>query len=191
MNDEQSRLQNSLERATARGDDMPADLDAESASLREGWLALGKLLSDAETVAGGPLEDWKLLPPPEPRRWRKIVAVALAASLLIAVGATIGLRILNLSGVKSVEEQQLAHGKAGSGAVKPDVSQPNTPAATNNQLATASDGLDWGDSLDEQLSSVAQAAVSVRYDADLNLHGLSALERGFDQLESEINSGKL
>ena len=48
------------------------------------------------------------------------------------------------------------------------------------------------DSLDEQLSSVAQAAVSVRYDADLNLHGLSAaVERGFDQLEAEINSGKL
>ena len=43
MNDEQGRLQESLERATAWGGDMPADLDAESAGLREGWLALGKL----------------------------------------------------------------------------------------------------------------------------------------------------
>jgi hypothetical protein len=35
-----------LERATAPGDDMPADLDPETASLREGWLALGELLED-------------------------------------------------------------------------------------------------------------------------------------------------
>ncbi len=191
MNDEQARFHKSLERATAQGDDLPADLDAESAGLREGWLALGKLLNDAEAAAGAPPEVWRISPPPEPRRWRIVAAVALAASLLIAVGATIGVRMLNLSGSKPADEQLLAHSKAGSDAVKPAVPQPNTPAAANNQIANASDALDWSDSLDEQLTSVAQAAASVRYDADLNLHGLSAVERGFDQLEAEINSGKL
>ncbi len=192
MNDEQGHLHKSLERATAPGNELPADLDAESAGLRECWLALGKLLGDAEAVAGGaPPEAWKLSPPPQPRRWRIIAAVALAASLLIAVGATIGVRIFSQPGGQPADEQHLAHGKAGNEGVKPTVPQPNKPAATGNQIATGSDALDWSDSLDEQLTSVAQAAVSVRYDADLNLHGLSAVERGFDQLERTINSGTL
>ena len=64
----------------------------------------------------------------------------LAASLLIAVGATIGWRMWSLSGSKPADEQQLAHGKTGNDGVKPTVPQPNSAAATNNQIATTSDG---------------------------------------------------
>ena len=196
MNDEQDRLHAMLNRATARGDDVPADLDPETAGLREGWLALGKLLNDAEAVIGALPEAWQISPPRAPRRWKAIIAVALAASLLIAVGATIGLRLLNSSGGQPAKEQQLAHDKAGTdgarpGVPQPAVPQPKSPALSGNQIAKAGDALDWSDSFDDELTSVAQAAVSVRYDSDLNLAGLSTVKRGFDQLESEINSGKL
>jgi hypothetical protein len=44
MNDETKKLRQIVERATAVGDRIPADLDAETASLRKTWLELGNLI---------------------------------------------------------------------------------------------------------------------------------------------------
>jgi len=188
MNDELNPLHDMLRRATAAGDDLPADLDAETAGLREGWLALGKLLDDAESAAGPAPESWKLSPPAAPRRWRVWVGVALAASLLIAVGATVASRMLNSANDRQVGPQSLAHENSANSSAKQPEAQPQSPAP---QVVANSDTLNWSDSLDDEISIVAQAAVTVRYDSDLNLHGLSAVERDMDQLETEMNSGKL
>ena len=84
----------SLEEATAAGD-RPADrLDAETASLREAWLAFGEMLEAAQPPR---LRYFSPLPLGEGpgvraalrvrrRRWRRLLAAGLlAASLLIAV----------------------------------------------------------------------------------------------------------
>jgi hypothetical protein len=188
MNDEQDILHDMLRRATAAGDDLPADLDAETAGLREGWLALGKLLDDAESAAGAPPESWKLLPRAAPRRWPVLIAAALAASLLIAVGATVASRLLNSANDRQAGPQSVAHENSANSSARQPEAQPQSPAP---QVAANSDTLNWSDSLDDEIATVAQAAVSARYDTDLNLRGLSAVERDMDQLETEMNSGKL
>jgi hypothetical protein len=84
-----------LERATAPGDDMPADLDAETSSLREGWLALGKLLEDAHSASEKPLDNWQVAPRRMERRWSLVPVIAVAAMLLIAVSLAIIYGLLN------------------------------------------------------------------------------------------------
>lgn len=86
MSDE-LRLQKMLEEATAPGSDFSADLDAETSSLREAWLALGRTLAAAEAAAGPPREFPQLVPAPTGRSWSKVALFALAASLLILASA--------------------------------------------------------------------------------------------------------
>ena len=88
MNDETRKLEEMLERATAPGDQMPGDLDAETSSLREGWLALSKLLEDAQVGSEQPLNRWQVTLRPSPRRWRLAVAVVVGwKSAMTARGA--------------------------------------------------------------------------------------------------------
>ena len=54
MNEDTKKLEEQLERATAEGGRMDDSLDAETAALREGWLALDRLIETAQTASGGP-----------------------------------------------------------------------------------------------------------------------------------------
>lgn len=101
MSKQQDQLRRRLERATAAefaADELPnAELpDAETASLREGWVALGQLL-----VAAYPPTEQPLALPSLPRRktavWRNPATVAaLTASLLVA--ATLAWSLLSADG---------------------------------------------------------------------------------------------
>lgn len=59
MNEEPNKLREIVERATAPGKRIPGDLDAETASLRRGWLELGRLIED-DVQSGGRHNDTKL-----------------------------------------------------------------------------------------------------------------------------------
>lgn len=196
MNDESRRLQEMLERATAPGDEMPADLDAETASLREGWLALGKLLDDPQFASGEPLDRWQLTPRPAPQRWRLGVAVAIAASLLIAAGLTLAYRLLDGSNAGQPSVPGLARDDQSTTDSSVDTSQAVVqapiPQSLNPEPQTPNSGyLAWDDSLDAEIAAVSQAAALVHDDWYAQAGGLSAIERGLDQIKQDIKDGTL
>ena len=119
MNEETKKLRDEklrdiVERATAAADDAPDDLDAETASLREAWLHLGKLIerdvrSNQVHVCNGQSCGRRAIADVSRVRLRRafrrghlpfagcsrrsrIWLAALAASLLIAVGTAVALR---------------------------------------------------------------------------------------------------
>jgi hypothetical protein len=145
MNEDTKKLREIVERATASGDRISGDLDAETAALRQGWLEFGKLLQ-REMQAGGSLADdtaseleragaelaefGRILatapntPAPSAtstkssRRsvWPKVVAVV-AASLLVAAGAFFWFRALPASHPQSTNDV----------VTVPTDKQPNSP----------------------------------------------------------------
>jgi hypothetical protein len=205
MNDQQQKLREMLERATARGDDMPADLDAETLSLRESWLALGKLLEDAQLAAGQSSETWQVTLRPTPRRWPLAVAAAIAASLLLAAGLTLAYRLLDGSNAVQPSAPTLAQddqpatnstkGLPGTVAqASPSEFRTLTPeprTLTSEPRTLNSSVLAWDDSLDNELTAVAQAAALVREDWYARAGGVSAIERGLDQIKKDIEDGTL
>ena len=168
MNDETRRLQEMLERATALGDEVPEDLDAETASLREGWLAFGKLLTDAQPAAGEAWENWQVTPRPVQRRRSLGLALAVAASLLIAAGLTTAYRLLEgSSGVLPNPPTIAQDNRVPAGTVEESpaaIPQPDAETRQDLQIAAVPDQLEWDDSLDKQITAVAQAAALARED---------------------------
>ena len=198
MNDEQQRLRKMLERATAPGHEMPADLDAETSSLREGWLALGKLLDDAQLAAGQSSRPWQVTLRPAPRRWPLAVAVVIAASLLLAAGLTLAYRLRD--GSDAVQPSAPSLAQDDHSAAKPHVDAPGAVAQTptpdprspiTDHRSPITDQLAWDDSLDDELTVVAQAAALVRDDWYARAGGVSAIERGLDQIKKDIEDGTL
>jgi len=191
MNEETRRLQELLERATAPGNQMSDDLDAETSSLREGWLALSKLLEDARVAPDQPLDRWQVtLRPAAQRRWFA-VAAALAASLLIAAGLTLAYRLLERSDIMAPSAPRLA--QDGRPLAEPLAVAPEAVAKTTNADARSSvaDGLTWDDPLDDEITAVAQAAAWVQQDWYAQTGGLGAIERGLDQIQKDIEDGTL
>ena len=94
MKEDTKKIEEQLEKATAPGDTLDAALDAETKSLREGWLALGQLIEAVQPPSAGPPElQYPTQAAPIQRRkllGRKTLAAlaALAASLVVAAIVT-------------------------------------------------------------------------------------------------------
>jgi len=195
VNDETKRLQEILERATAPGDEVPEDLDAETASLREGWLAFGRLLTEAQPTAGEPWEDWKVTPRPAQRRRFLGLAIAVAASLLIAAGLTMAYRLRDgSSGVQPNPPTIAQDDRVPAASVKEmpgAVAQPAAEARQDLQIVAVPDELKWDDALDEQITAVAQATALAREGWYAQAGNVSAIERGLDEIKKDIQDGTL
>ena len=195
MNGETKRLQEILERATAPGDELPADLDAETASLREGWLAFGKLLAEAQPTVGEPGENWKVTPRPV-QRWRSLgLAVAVAASLLIAAGLTIAYGLRDDSSRIQPNPPAIAQDDRVQAEIVEEtpgaIAQPETEVQQDLQIAAVSDELEWDDSLDEQITTLAQAAAFAHDDWYAQAGKLNAIGRGLDEIKKDMEDGTL
>jgi hypothetical protein len=195
VNDETRRLQEILERATAPGDQVPEDLDAETAALREGWLAFGKLLAEAPPTAGEPWENWKVALRPVQRGRSLGLALAVAASLLIAVGLTIAYRLHDdSSGIQPNPPAIARDDRVPAEIVEQTpgaMAQPETEVQQDLQTADVSDELEWDDSLDEQITTLAQAAAFVHDDWYAQAGKLNAIGRGLDEIKKDIEDGTL
>jgi hypothetical protein len=195
VNDETQRLREILERATAPGGEVPEDLDAETASLREGWLAFGRLLTEAQPTAGEPWENWKVMPRPVQSRRFLGLAIAVAASLLIAAGLTMAYRLRDgSSGVQPNPPTIAQDERAPAGIIEktPEASpQPEAEVRQNLQIAAVPDELEWDDSLDEQITTLAQAAALVHDDWYAQAGKLNAIGRGLDEIKKDIEDGTL
>ena len=171
MSNEMKNLQRQLEEATAAADAVDASLDAETASLRESWLAFGELLDTAGGPTPQPLEMPQL---PRrvvgPRRWLALSA-ALAASLLIAITLVIN----------AMRPEQIAKPKFD---VTPKVDLPSRPELV-------ADELQWDDTLDEQIAQAGQHLVRAQRDW-YQLDGpFSSLQDGIGQMEEDMDQSTL
>jgi hypothetical protein len=195
VNDETQRLQEILERATAPGDEVPEDLDAETAALREGWLTFGKLLAEAQPTAGEPWENWTVTPRPV-QRWLSLgLVIAVAASLLIAAGLTIAYRSLDDSSGVQPNPPAIAQDDRVPAEIVEEtpeaIAQPETEVQQDLQFADVSDELEWDDSLDEQITTLAQAAAFAHDDWYAQAGKLNAIGRGLDAIKKDIEDGTL
>ena len=186
MSDELSKLERQLRQATAPDAATDAPLDDETASLREGWLAFGQLLKNAQPSSDEPFELR-----PMPRRGsfarRKLVlAVAVAASLLVV--ATLAWQLAGswilVGPLPATEEIAL-----------PNTEQPNTeqpaPVVEEPQTELAADELKWDDSLDEQIASIGQEVVRVQQDWYSLGNAFSTVDYGLEQIEQDMEDNTL
>ena len=182
MNDEPSELERRLERATAP--ECPSDppQDAETAALRDGWLALGQLLEAAQPSG----EPFQLRSMPERTRrvgrW-PVVAAAVAASLLL--GVALAWKLVGGGAVDDVSRLDgavAAHVPPGTGAnvaPKPTLSEPVV------------DDLPWDDPLDQQIASVAEEVVRVQQEWYRLEQGFAPVYRGLEQMEDDLAESPL
>jgi hypothetical protein len=195
-----------------------ASLDPETAALRKTWQRFGELLA-AGRPSERPIEietaAVKLSPIAEPVEMRRDAdrsdhrrrtprrfrwsAVALAASLLVAVGLAVTLKIVeslkdravvphaNPSAVSREEKTALPSQVAqkANDAVTQPTNQKTTVVASN----AATD--DWSDSVDNDITAVARATALVKQDWYAQSGGLGAVETGVSDLTRELDQGPL
>ncbi|HUT89086.1 MAG TPA: hypothetical protein VMY37_06305 [Thermoguttaceae bacterium] len=185
MSDELDRLQRQLERATASECSTDGSLDAETASLREGWVALGELLEAAEPSREQPLELREPLKPGR-RTGRKVAGiVALAASLLVGVTLAGKWIRANRPGRPATRsDASLAE------IVQADGEQFN-PDAGQLETASLADWVDWDDPLDQQIASVAQEVVRIQQDWDQVDGAFGPLYSGLEEMAEELDESPL
>jgi hypothetical protein len=187
VSDELSRLQHRLEQATAPECPSDALLDTETASLRDGWLALGELLQAVQPALEGPLA---LREPPRRRSWRRLRLAgiaAVAASLL--VGVTLAGKWMRAG---------RPNGPALLSATSPSETDPANVdpsgiASSQRQATASSDDLDWDwhDPLDQQIALAAEEVVRIQQDWDCLDDAFGPLYRGLEQMEQDLDESTL
>jgi hypothetical protein len=144
MNEETEQLQRQLERATAAGCEPDPSADAETAALRETWLALGQLL-DAAAPVGDAMPEMRCPRRLAASRWSWAALAAVAVWLLIAAGVA-WLPAWSVPGQAPVEV-----------AARPSP----LPSAAASAQTPAEAGLEWDDSLDEEIALAGQKILSI------------------------------
>ena len=167
MSDELSKLQRQLEQATAAECPPDAPLDAETASLREGWLALGQLLEAAQPALDEPLELPQLPRRRAPARWKLVGIAVLAASLL--VGATLAWSLMR------------ARQPGGLSPPPDELASPNVKQ----------DELHWDDSLDEEIALAGQQLVRIQQDWYYLDDPFGPVQHGLEQVAEDIEDDTL
>ncbi len=171
--DKQAELEKMLEAATAAELPEGAALDAETARLREAWLALG----DALETSVAERDDAPLVELLHRRiaRRRTIgrATIALAASLLIALTAAWYF-------VAAAPDVQIAE--------RPSVDETLSDAVDEAEVY---DELAWDDALDEEIAMVAQAMYEMDNPLGRTDRAVRDLWRQIDQLERELADGVL
>jgi len=181
VSDDLERMQRSLERATAAKDAPQADLDPQTASLREAWLTFGQLLEAAQPATELPLDRWMTTPPARKRRWLLPVAAVLAASLLIGVVTTWMLRATNRpQGPGPAPEQTVA---TSNHVAAPTPEQPTAAPAVN--------GSQWDDSLDEQLAQAGRQVAYAQQDQFPGADAFGLVQYRIEQVRAEVQADKL
>ena len=166
-------------------------MDAETASLREGWLAFGQLLEEAQPMADASAIE-ELLPSPRTvsgkrsSLWKATVAAAMAASLVI--GATLAWNLM--SGRTDIAVEEAVEGT--DDEVQPPGSVVDENAIVDNAVEeNATDALQWDDSLDERLSLVSQAITQLDGDWDYYSDAYDPAWEGLDRIDQDIEEGTL
>ncbi len=194
-----SRLHELLDRATAAAGEELNPLDVEAASLRGGWLGLCHLI-EAEEQAGRVVQRSEIEPirrpvrrstrrsPAQPATWTVWIVTAVAASVLLAVSMTTIVKRFGGQQVLPVDGQQVAQ-------IDPpadDASGPSKRTNENsaNQASAPGDRLQWGESVDDEITAVSRATLLAQDDWYAQSSRIGAVQSGIYDLESELEQGK-
>ena len=183
MSDDLKKLHDRLQRATSPECSPHSVEDAETALLREGWLALGQLLEAAHPAPAEPLE----LAQPARRtpnvRWRLAGAAAVAAALM--VGVTLGWKLQGdgLFGGASRPAEVVV---AGVDPVEPSVAGPGqlSPLPAGSEF-------EWHDPLDDEIALAAREIVRIQQDWSSLDDPFGPVYRGLEEMEEDLNQSPL
>jgi len=212
MKDDIKEMQRLLEKATDAGNTPTDELDPETASLREAWLAFGQMLEAAPPPAFNspllPREEPKYSPysalpfgqqpahSPRPlgegqavratkaRAYRhwRFTAVALVAASLLIAAATAWM-LHNVNG------------QAGSTALPDKIASNNRQFAPSKQIPTkttaAADEPKWDDSLDEQFTRVGWQMLCIQQNQSFRTDAFGIVEYQLEQLSKSIQADSL
>ena len=161
-----------LERATARREIAPAELDAEAAKLREAWIALGQLL-EAAAPQSPPVARWAVPSQRRPWQWSRATATVLAASLLLGVGATWMWPIT---------------GQGRQAMVASHTQHPATPGPSVVAPAVAPA---WDDPLDTQITQASDAVARMSQDWNTTDSPFAVIQYELEQTREDVMSSDL
>jgi len=187
MNEDLDELQRLLERATADKGASDDKLDPQTESLREAWIAFGRLLEAAETPLQRPPVPWAEKPKVRAissgklRRWHLSVAAVLAASLLLSVTTVWMLHGTN--GQKTATSPPTQTTLANR--------QLTPPANAQSQAATTTGESQWDDSLDEQVSRFDQEVSSAREGRLFETDAFALMEDRIERVRQEVQADTL
>jgi hypothetical protein len=196
MTNDSKELQERLEQATARQCPAEDPLDPETAALRAGWSALVELLEAAQPQADPPLRQLSLPPAEHRKRWLPVMLAVLAASVLVAAAVTWIVQGTQPGTGRMPQATQIAGNDPQprfSAAKQIPASPQQTPTASNNSKNNSenSNTATWDDSLDQQITAVSQAMVSVRDDWYAQTGSASAIEYQLQQIKNDMDDGRL
>jgi len=191
VNDELDKLQRQLEEATAPESEGHVPPNEETASLREGWLALGRLLETAQPVEE-PFERRPVVRKTQGSGGAMAVVATLAASLLIGVTTAWllignarpgGLNVVDGVAATGDGQERVAEPLPEKPAVQPERALAVAPPSEKMVV----DPLAWDDSFDDQLALVGEEVIRMEEDwYDLDgpfepiLDGMEQMERDFE-----------
>ncbi|MFZ1936189.1 MAG: hypothetical protein WCB27_14965 [Thermoguttaceae bacterium] len=188
MKDDLETARRVLEEATA-ADDRPAErLDAETASLREAWLAFGAMLEAAQPpafVSPLPLgEEPGVRAAPSrirSRRRRLLAAGLLAASLLVAAATIWTLRTANRQDNPADVPKQMAK-----------TNQQGVPLPrVNAKGGSTADEPKWDDSLDEQFEQLGWQMLCIQENQAFRTDAFGQAQYRLEQLRETIQADSL
>ncbi len=204
MNDESDqdtlRLKQMLEEVTAA--DASVSVDAETASLREAWLAFGQLAAAADASLPAMPDLMISIAPRKARRshWLGLIA-ATAAALLVAV--TLGWWIRGGSrqqnGNGNGGEPAVAHAAAPKqakpqtmeqGQPKPAVAQGKKAMANKSKTGAAATSV-WDDSLETQISSVSRQVGNLEQNWQHRVDDLDLVQYRIDEMSDSLQNDVL
>ena len=184
MNDDLNLLRQ-LEQATAAGDDWPGESDAETAALREGWLAFAKLVGDAGLRPNPAPLRWQPETHKPTRRTSHVVALVIAASLIFVVALATGRRFHTQDGAVLPSPQQFVE-KPVEPRVTPKV--PKIENAPRQPLVATADTARWDDAIDEQITATSQAVVQAGDDLFAQA---SAIQQRLESMQLDLDGNPL
>jgi len=182
MNDAMKALERQLELATAREGGREAELDPETARLRDAWTQFGRLLETALPPQEPGFEARPARPASRSRRRLVTAVVAVAASLLVGVAATWMWWAARPVGQPVASSQQAVESIAEAPA--------QGPAAQPGGLASAS-GPQWDDSFDEQLAQLGQQMIRVEQDWASQAVASAVMQYQLEQVRQDVTGNNL
>jgi hypothetical protein len=198
-NNDLTRLHELLDCATGRADEELNPADVEAASLRGGWLGLCRLI-EAEEQAGRVVQRSETEPirrpvgrsrrhsSAQPAAWTVWIVTAVAASVLLAVSMTTVVKRFGGQQVVPADGQQVAQNDPPAD----DASGPSkrTNKNSGDPASAAGDRLQWGESVDDEITAVSRATLLAQDDWYAQSSRIGAVQSGIFDLENEIEQGK-
>jgi len=178
MSEELEKLHRLLDRATAAEDVAESEIDGETASLREAWIAFGRLLEAAEPPAETALGSLPL-PPRRPRRRIWPAAGLLAASLLLCAVAM--WRLQSTSRPQNASPLPVQTASTGVKQAAP-AKEEQQPAASAPQ---------WDDSFDEQVTQLGRQVLDVQQGSFAWADSGAAVQAKIERLQQDFKDNGL